>query len=303
LKPVRAMKVKTPSLMLKVRGDIDVSDPRAALAKLKVDRSVLPVPQFFVGGENAAQKRLNAFASRGIASYGEGRNEPGSDQTSHMSAYLHFGQISPIDIALRVQAAKVGAQADVDSYIEELTVRRELAINYCEFTENYDSYDTIPGWAKQTLADHAGDPRPHLYTAAELESAQTNDPYWNAAQQEMNVTGFMHNYMRMYWGKKILEWSRTPREAFATTLRLNNKLFLDGRDANAFANVGWIYGLHDRPWGPARKIFGTVRYMNAAGLERKFDMEAYVRRVGALAATVARDCKYRRFRIALSDAP
>lgn len=287
LVPLRTMKLKHPSLKLKVAGGIDVADPRDALGKLKVDRLVAPVPQFFTGGEHAAQKRLNAFASCGFAGYAEGRNEPASDQTSHMSAYLHFGQISPIELALRIKAAKAGDQADIDSYLEELIVRRELAINYCEFTENYDSYDALPGWAKQTLADHAADPRPHLYSAAELESAQTSDPYWNAAQQEMNATGFMHNYMRMYWGKRILEWSRTPQEAFAMTLRLNNKLFLCGRDCNAYANVGWIYGLHDRPWGPARKIFGTVRYMNAAGLERKFDMDAYIRRVNKLTGTGA----------------
>ncbi|MDB5319382.1 MAG: deoxyribodipyrimidine photolyase [Phycisphaerales bacterium] len=155
-----------------------------------------------------------------------------------MSPYLHFGQISPLELALRIApAAKFASQADVDSYLEELIVRRELAINYCEFTENYDSYDALPGWAKQTLADHAKDPRPNLYTEQQLESAQTADPWWNAAQHEMNTTGFMHNYMRMYWGKKILEWSPTPQAAFATTLRLNNKLFLDGRDPSAFANV------------------------------------------------------------------
>ena len=284
LKPLRAGKVKRSSRRLNIKGDIDVIDPMASLAQLKLDRSVPPIPQFFTGGENAAQKHLATFVSGAIDGYDEGRNEPAADQTSHMSAYLHFGQISPIDLALRIKSSKAGVTADVDAYLEELIVRRELAINYCEFTENYNSYDALPGWAKQTLADHATDARPHVYSATQLEAAQTADPYWNAAQTEMNTTGFMHNYMRMYWGKKILEWSRTPREAFETTLRLNNKLFLCGRDCNAYANVGWIYGLHDRPWGPARKIFGTVRYMNAAGLERKFDMDAYVRRVQTLAA-------------------
>jgi deoxyribodipyrimidine photo-lyase len=200
-----------------------------------------------------------------------------------MAAYLHFGHVSPIELALKVLAA-TAPKADADSYVEELIVRRELAVNYCEYAEDYDAYDALPAWAKQTLKDHAADPRPHIYTAAELEAARTIDPYWNAAQTEMNVTGFMHNYMRMYWGKRILEWTQSPREAYETTLRLNNKLFLCGRDPNAYANVGWIYGLHDRPWGPARKIFGTVRYMNAAGLDRKFDMDAYVRRVNDLAA-------------------
>jgi deoxyribodipyrimidine photo-lyase len=181
--PLRATTLKHPSLKLKVAGGIDVADPQGALQKLKLDHSAPPVPKFFTGGENAAQKRLNAFASRAVAGYADGRNEPASDQTSHMSAYLHFGQVSPVELSLRIKAAKAGDQADVDSYLEELIVRRELAINYCEFTENYDSYDALPGWAKKTLADHAADPRPHLYSAAELESAQTSDPYWNAAQR------------------------------------------------------------------------------------------------------------------------
>jgi deoxyribodipyrimidine photo-lyase len=278
LKPLRATPVKRDARSLKIKSDVDLDDPLKALARLKLDTSVQPVPEFFTGGEETARKRLDGFVSHRLRGYGEGRNEPADDQTSHMSPYLHFGQISPLELALRVRAAKA-PQEDVDSYVEELVVRRELAINYCHYTENYDSYDALPGWAKQTLKDHVKDPRPYVYTAEELEAARTEDPYWNAAQVEMNTTGFMHNYMRMYWGKKILEWSASPREAFETTLRLNNRLFLDGRDCSAYANVGWIYGLHDRPWGPARKIFGTVRYMNAAGLKRKFDMVAYVERV------------------------
>jgi deoxyribodipyrimidine photo-lyase len=201
-----------------------------------------------------------------------------------MAPYLHFGQISPLELALAVRDATKKPTPDTEAYREELIVRRELAINFCEHTDHYDTYDALPGWAKQTLKDHTADSRPHLYTERELESASTADPYWNAAQSEMNQTGFMHNYMRMYWGKKILEWNRTPQEAYATTLRLNNRLFLCGRDPNAYANVAWIYGLHDRPWGPARPVFGTVRYMNAAGLRRKFDMGEYVRRIAALDA-------------------
>jgi deoxyribodipyrimidine photo-lyase len=147
---------------------------------------------------------------------------------------------------------------------------------------HYDSYDCIPDWAKKTLNEREKDPRPHLYTVEQLEHARTADPYWNAAQLEMTRTGFMHNYMRMYWGKKILEWMPTAREAFQTTLHLNNKYFLCGRDMISFASVAWIYGLHDRPWGPARKVFGTVRYMNDNGLRRKFDMDAYVKKIALL---------------------
>jgi len=278
LQPLKPKKVAHSSLKLKITGDLDPLKPEANLAKLKLDRSIAPVPQFFAGGENAANDRLAAFIKNRLATYASDRNEPAGDATSHLSPYLHFGQISPIEIALRAREAN----KDAAVYLEELIVRRELSFNYCEFTENYDSYDALPAWAKQTLKDHADDDRPHLYTEQQLQSAATADPYWNAAQREMNATGFMHNYMRMYWGKRILEWCKSPQQAYETTLKLNNKLFLDGRDPNSFAAVAWIYGLHDRPWGPARKIFGTVRYMNAAGLKRKFDMDAYIARVDAL---------------------
>jgi deoxyribodipyrimidine photo-lyase len=160
-------------------------------------------------------------------------------------------------------------------------VRRELAANFVEFESRYDDYGCLPGWARGTLDAHRADRRPHIYTRQQLESARTHDRYWNAAMREMRDTGFMHNYMRMYWAKKILEWSADPAAAFRTVLHLNNKYFLDGRDANSYANVAWVFGLHDRPW-PERPVFGKVRYMNAKGLERKFDMAAYLRAVDDL---------------------
>jgi deoxyribodipyrimidine photo-lyase len=153
------------------------------------------------------------------------------------------------------------------------------------FTADYDSFKSLPRWARATLEKHAGDERPHRYTRRELEDGETHDQYWNAAMREMRHTGYMHNYMRMYWGKKILEWTSTPRYAFRTALELNNKYFLDGRDPNSFANVAWIFGLHDRPW-TEREIFGTVRTMTAGGLERKCDPEAYVTKVDDLVAAV-----------------
>jgi len=199
-----------------------------------------------------------------------------------MSAYLHFGQISPVDVALRVRDADAPA-ADKDAYLEELIVRRELGMNFCQFTPAYDVFESVPAWARRTLDAHRKDKRASTYSRAELEAAQTHDPYWNAAQREMLLTGFMHNYMRMYWGKKVLEWKATPEEAHADLLYLNNKYFLCGRDPVSYSNVSWIFGLHDRPW-QERPIFGTVRYMNDAGLRRKFDMEAYVRKVEAMRA-------------------
>lgn len=261
-------------------GAIDVTDPDTALRKLKLDRSVPPSPHF-VGGSVEAHKRLRRFVQHRLAGYKDGRNEPAGEQTSTLSAYLHFGQISALEMALAAMDAKGIPKADRDAFLEELIVRRELAINFVWHCHNYDRYECIPAWAQKTLRAHRRDKRPVIYTRAELERAETHDEFWNAAQREMNATGYMHNYMRMYWGKKILEWTADPKQAYETTLHLNNKLFLCGRDPNAYANVAWIYGLHDRPWGPARKIFGTVRYMNAAGLERKFDMPAYVRRIGA----------------------
>ena len=151
-------------------------------------------------------------------------------------------------------------------------------MNWVEFTENYDRYQALPAWARASLDQHRLDRRLQIYSRTQLENARTHDPYWNAAMREMRVTGYMHNHMRMYWGKKILEWSRTPEAAFKTALFLNNKFFVDGRDPNSFANVAWVFGLHDRPW-PERPIFGKVRYMNAAGLERKCNIRAYVDKV------------------------
>ena len=167
------------------------------------------------------------------------------------------------------------------AYLEELIIRRELAINYVNFNPKYHSFTSLPHWAKTSLREHQRDPRPQVYTRKQLENAETHDPYWNAAMNEMKITGFMHNYMRMYWGKKILEWSRTPQHAFRTTLFLNNKYFLDGRDPNSYAGVAWIFGLHDRAWSE-RAIFGKVRYMASSGLERKCDIRGYVKKIESL---------------------
>ncbi|MDQ6654695.1 MAG: deoxyribodipyrimidine photolyase, partial [Verrucomicrobiota bacterium] len=165
----------------------------------------------------------------------------------------------------------------------ELLVRRELSMNWVEFTEDYERYECLPEWSRKTLAEHARDPRPYLYSRTQLEAAETHDPYWNAAMREMRFSGYMHNHMRMYWGKKILEWTPSPEEGHATALAVNNKFFLDGRDANSFANIAWVFGQHDRPWFE-RPVFGKVRYMNAAGLERKCDIKGYVAKVNALCA-------------------
>jgi deoxyribodipyrimidine photo-lyase len=280
MKPLKRLRVK-PGSRLRLRGDIDVSDPDAVQAKLKLDRSVARSTRF-MGGEVAAQKLFKKFLSRKLTGYATKRNEPSLRHTSTMSAYLHFGQVSPLEIALAVQNSSA-PKADREAYLEELIVRRELSVNFAHFNPRYDSYDALPEWCRKTLAEHRRDKRPRIYSLAQLESAHTEDRYWNAAQLEMVRTGFMHNYMRMYWGKRFLEWTRTPQQAYEYAIHLNNKYFLCGRDPTAWANVAWLFGLHDRPWGPARPIFGLIRYMNAAGLERKFDMDAYVKWVETLA--------------------
>lgn len=279
LKPIKPARPKHHGSRL-LRGDIDVTDPAKALSKLKVDRSVPPVSHF-AGGEIAAQQLLARFVRSKLRGYATERNEPSIQHTSLLSPYLHFGQISPIEIALAAKDSDAPTP-DRESLLEELVVRRELAMNFVNFHPKYDSYACLPNWASKTLKQHARDKRQHVYSLEQLESAQTHDPYWNAAQMEMVKTGYMHNYMRMYWGKKIIEWTKSPKHAFETALHLNNKWFLDGRDPNSYANVAWLFGLHDRPWGPARPVFGLVRYMNSAGLERKFDMQAYVKWVDGL---------------------
>ncbi len=282
LQPLAARTVKHKADGLKLTSEVDVSDPRKVLAGMTLDTEVAPVKRF-VGGETQARRRLKAFLADGLSGYGNGRNRPEAAAASHMSPYLHFGQISPVEIALAVRAAKSGDGDDRGAYLEELIVRRELAANHVHYTDGYDDYaKAVPDWAKKTLAEQAQDPRPHRYTEAQLAAGKTHDVYWNAAQAEMRETGYMHNQLRMYWGKKILEWSPSAQVGFERTLRLNNRYFLDGRDANSFTNVAWVYGLHDRPWA-RRKVFGTVRYQSENSL-RKFDAKSYVKTVERLCA-------------------
>ena len=254
--------------------------PKNLLSLLSIDRSVPPV-NAFRGGTAEAKRLLDDFVAHKLRDYADLSDDPALACISHMSPYLHFGQISPLYIALKVQeAGKVLLKAK-DAYLEELIVRRELAMNFVHYNPVYDSFEAIPDWAKKTLKEHRRDKREYLYSLEELEQARTHDPCWNAAQQEMVITGKMHNYMRMYWGKKILEWNPSPEEAFRTALYLNNKYELDGRDPNGFTGVAWCFGKHDRPWA-GRKIFGNVRYLNDAGLRRKFKIDAYVRKVEAM---------------------
>lgn len=267
------------TLLRPPRG-LDLADVDAIVRELGVDASVPPVAALR-GGASEANRRLRAFTERGLNRYAADRNDPSRRAQSGLSAHLHFGHIGPLEIARALHGRRGEGAA---AYLEELIVRRELSMNFAFYNPRYDRYDGLPAWCRATLAAHAKDRRPRLYSETDLEAARTGDHYWNAAQTEMVVTGSMHGYMRMYWGKKILEWTERPEDAFAIALRLNNRYQLDGRDPNSFAGVAWVFGKHDRPWAE-RPVFGAVRYMNAAGLQRKFDADAYVRRVEALAAT------------------
>lgn len=269
-KPIR----KSPDMNF---NSTDISSIESVLSKLDIDRSVKPIDKF-KGGTTEAKKRLRYFIKNKLDDYDELRNNPCLDATSNMSPYLHFGQISPLYIALKVLDCKSPGK---DAYLEQLIVRRELAFNFVYYNRNYDTIKSLPPWATATLNVHKRDKREYVYTLEEFENAQTHDPYWNAAQKEMVITGKMHGFMRMYWGKKILEWSRTPKRGFEIAVYLNNRYELDGRDPNGFAGVAWCFGKHDRAWAE-RNVFGKIRYMNANGLKRKFDSEAYVEKINKL---------------------
>ena len=235
--------------------------------------AVLPMP----AGPKAAQAALRRFVSRKLAAYDTARNDPNAEGQSDLSPYLHFGQISAQRVALTVQAAEAPSEVKA-VFLEELIVRRELSDNFCLYNRNYDTPKGFANWARITLREHARDSREYLYNASRFEAAETHDPLWNAAQREMVTTGKMHGYMRMYWGKKILEWTRSPDEAMEVALHLNNTYELDGRDPNGYAGVAWcIGGVHDRAW-PSHNVFGKIRYMNANGCRRKFDVDQYISR-------------------------
>jgi deoxyribodipyrimidine photo-lyase len=243
---------------------------------LNTDESVAPV-DWLTPGEKAANDTLQLFIVKKLPEYQEKRNDPTGNSVSDLSPYLHFGQISAQKIAMEI-ISKIPSDANTEAFLEELIVRRELSDNFCYYNKNYDSFDGFPDWAKKSLNEHRKDEREYIYTMDEFEKASTHEPLWNAAQTEMLRTGKMHGYMRMYWAKKILEWTPSPEEALKTAIYLNDKYELDGRDPNGYAGCAWsIGGVHDRAWGE-RPVFGKIRYMNANGAKRKFDTEAYIRK-------------------------
>lgn len=249
----------------------------ALVAACAIDHAVHPSPVYH-GGYTQAQKRLQAFVAGGLREYATARNRPGTESTSRLSAYLHFGQIAVQEVALAVRDASGVAPVHWEAFLEELIVRRELAYNFCRYNPHHRSLEALPAWARDTLRVHIKDRRPHLYALQEFEAARTHDYLWNAIQAELLTTGAMFGYYRMYWGKKIIEWSRTPAEAQETMIRLHEKYALDGRNPNTYANILWCFGKHDRAWSE-RPVFGKVRYMSLAGMEAKSDVASYVERV------------------------
>jgi deoxyribodipyrimidine photo-lyase len=230
------------------------------------------------GGTKAALQRLARFTSESLRGYAEGRNEPSSPRPSWLSPYLHFGHLGATEIALAAQAS--GApQADVDNFLEELIVRRELALNFCARVPEHTTLAPLPPWARQTLELHAADARPALLTDAQLERAESPDEIWNAAQRQLLGEGRIHGYLRMLWGKSLLLWSRDAAEAHRRMKWLNDKYALDGRDFNSYAGFLWCLGLHDRPF-PEREIFGVVRSMTSRSTRTKFDLDPYLARWG-----------------------
>ena len=239
---------------------------------LEIDFSV-PKVNWLISGESAAESIFKKFINQSYHNYGDDKNNPNIDGTSNFSPYLHYGHISSQRIALSLYENEA---IESKGFLEQLIVRKELADNFCYFNKSYDSYDGFPSWAKKSLDSHRNDEREYLYSISELEESNIHDNLWNAAQKQMVKTGKMHTYMRMYWAKKILEWSPTPEDALQNAIDLNDKYELDGRDPNGYTGIAWsIGGVHDRPWFD-RPIFGQVRYMSYGGCKNKFDINSYI---------------------------
>ncbi|MBN2572616.1 MAG: deoxyribodipyrimidine photo-lyase [Ignavibacteriales bacterium] len=247
---------------------------KKVITQLKIDKSIDEV-NWLTPGSQAAKIILNDFIKNKLNKYNSEKNDPNKNAVSHLSPYLHFGQISSQYITKEIIKSNIVQEAK-ESFLEELIIRKELSDNFCYYNRNYDSFDGFPQWAKNTLSEHLKDKREYKYSLSEFEKAKTQDDLWNAAQNEMIKIGKMHGYMRMYWAKKILEWTNSHQEAIKVAIYLNDKYELDGRDPNGYAGIAWsIGGVHDRAWNE-RYIFGKIRYMNYNGCKRKFDVDRYI---------------------------
>ncbi len=265
---------------LKKEG-LKIKNINVFLKTLNIDHSVCGT-NYFRGGETEAHKKLDQFIIDKLEHYSDSSN-PSNNYCSKISPYLHFGQISPIHIIIKLRR-HMYENPEINSisynaFIEQLVVRRELAFNYVYYNHGYDKFETMTdAWAYETMAIHSNDEREYVYTLEQMENLETHDRYFNAAMYEAKVTGIMHNYMRMYWCKKIVEWSKNYKEAYKNAIYLNNKYFIDGRDAGSYTGIAWCFGKHDHGWNE-RSVFGKLRYMNDKGLERKFNMDEYISRL------------------------
>lgn len=268
-----------------------------AFRALPIDHGVAPA-DVLVGGTAAARARLDLFLARGLARYVDDRNDPDDDVTSGLSPYLHFGHLSSYEVFDAVMAREGwlgdvprvgrgtrtgwwGVSPPAEAFLDQLVTWRELGFNMCAHRADFDQYSSLPSWALATLARHADDPRDPLYSHDALDAAETYDPIWNAAQRQLRREGRLHNYLRMLWGKKILQWSASPEEALATMIDLNNRYAVDGRDPNSYSGIFWTLGRYDRPWGPERPVFGTIRYMSSENTARKIRLKGYLERHAA----------------------
>jgi len=263
--------------------EVEASGIAGLVASCDIDHSVKPAIGL-PGGRVAAEKRLSQFLEDRLRRYARERNEPSKHANSELSPYLHFGQISSLEIAVAAREHAAEHKLIADEFLEELIVRRELAFNFTKFTDDYESLDALPSWARETLRQHDGDRRDPAFTREQMERAETYDDLWNATQKELLLRGRIHGYYRMYWGKKIIEWSSSHADALATMIYLHDRYALDGRDPNTYTNVLWCFGLHDRPWFE-RPIFGQIRYMTLDGMKRKTNTAAYVREIDYLERT------------------
>jgi deoxyribodipyrimidine photo-lyase len=276
LTPADTLRVKRrfADAIPKFHTEVTPANIKELVACCEIDHSI-PPSSAFQGGSLAAETLLQTFLQEKLRSYAQGRNEPSQNATSHMSPYLHFGQISALEIALKVTAYADEHRLIVDEYLEELIVRRELAFNYARFVEDPGDLKNLPEWCQLNMQKHEKDKRDPVYSPQQFERAETHDELWNATQKEMLQRGKIQGYYRMYWGKKIIEWSRTYEEAAKTMIDIHGRYALDGRDPNTYTNIFWCFGLHDRPW-PERPVFGKMRYMSLDGMKRKTDTRAYI---------------------------
>lgn len=292
-----SFEAQVPAGILERWPAADLRDPAALIARLPIDHSVPPVDRR--GGSEAAAARLSAFVEGTLDRYATDGNHPERDATSRLSPYLHFGHVSAHEVFGRIAAhegwtsARLsrdargsragwwGMSESAEAFLDQLVTWRELGFNRCIHVDRYNAYEALPGWARKTLAKHAADPREAIYGLADFETAHTHDPLWNAAQNQLRREGHIHNYLRMLWGKKILEWSESPREALRIMIELNDKYALDGRDPNSYTGMLWILGLHDRAWGPERPVFGKIRYMSSANTARKYRVRGYIKKYGS----------------------